>query len=87
MCFIKETKKQKTNKLICSHFFLGMVFNISIGFTNLKNKNAKEEANKSYGLFLGETVAIGDKDSSATVLTTSKKQMKNIGMFLKVNLN
>lgn len=61
-----------------------MVFNISIGFTNLKNKSAKEEANKIYGLFLGETVAIGDKDSPATVLTTSKKQMKNIGMFLKV---
>ena len=61
-----------------------MVFNVSIGFTNLKNKSAKEEANKSYGLFLGETIAIGDKDSAATVLTTSKKQMKNIGMFLKV---
>lgn len=61
-----------------------MVFNISIGFTNLKNKSAKEEANKTYGLFLGETVSIGDKDAPATVLTTSKKQMKNIGMFLKV---
>ena len=62
-----------------------MVFNVSIGFTNLKNKEAKEEANKIYALFLGETVVVNDKDNAATVLTTSKKQMKNIGMFLKVS--
>uniref|UniRef100_A0A7M5XAC7 FACT complex subunit n=2 Tax=Clytia hemisphaerica TaxID=252671 RepID=A0A7M5XAC7_9CNID len=61
----------------------GMVFNISLGFTNLKNKSAKENANKVYALFLGETVAVSDKDTAAIVLTTSKKQMKNIGMFLK----
>lgn len=60
-----------------------MVFNISLGFVNLKNKNAKEEANKVYALFLGETVLVNESNA-ATVLTTSKKQMKNIGMFLKV---
>jgi len=63
----------------------GMVFNISLGFVNLKNKSAKEEANKVYALFLGETVLVNQNDA-ATVLTTSKKQMKNIGMFLKVSL-
>ncbi|XP_047128886.1 FACT complex subunit SPT16 isoform X1 [Hydra vulgaris] len=60
----------------------GMVFNVNIGFTNLKNKLAKEEANKTYSLFLGETVLVNEKEA-ATVLTTSKKQLKNIGMFLK----
>ena len=60
-----------------------MVFSINVGFTNLKNKEAKEDANKVYALFLGETVVVNESEA-ATVLTTSKKQLKNIGMFLKV---
>lgn len=60
-----------------------MVFNVSIGFTNLKNKDATTEANKTYALFLGETLLVNENEA-ATVITTSKKQMKNIGMFLKV---
>lgn len=60
----------------------GMVFCINIGLVNLKNKEAKEDANKSYALFLGETVVVNDNEA-ATVLTKSKKQIKNIGLFLK----
>ena len=41
-------------------FFLGMVFNISVGFSGLKNKEAKEEADKTYALFLGETVIVNE---------------------------
>jgi len=60
----------------------GMVFNINIGLINLENKEAEESSDKTYALFLGETVLVNEGEP-ATVLTTSKKQLKNIGMFLK----
>ena len=69
---------QKHNQIIKK----GMVFNINIGLINLENKDAKESADKTYALLLGETVLVNEGES-ATVLTTSKKQLKNIGMFLK----
>lgn len=69
---------QKHNQVIKK----GMVFNINIGLINLENKDAKEDADKTYALFLGETVLVNDGEP-ATVLTSSKKQLKNIGMFLK----
>lgn len=62
-----------------------MAFNISIGFTNLKNSNASNENDKTYALFLGETVVVNENEA-ATIITASKKQMKNIGMFLKVGI-
>lgn len=62
-----------------------MVFNINIGLVNLKNEEAKEDADKTYALFLGETVVVNANDP-ATVLTTSKKQIKNIALFLKVGV-
>ena len=52
---------------------------------NLKNKDAKEEKDKIYALFLGETVVVNENEA-ATVLTKSKKQIKNIGLFLKVRI-
>lgn len=69
---------QKHNQTIKN----GMVFNINIGLVNLKNEEAKEDADKTYALFLGETVVVNANDP-ATVLTTSKKQIKNIALFLK----
>merc|ERR1719494_253392 len=60
----------------------GMVFNVNLGFSNLKNKSAKKDVDQTYALFLGETVMVNENEA-ATVLTTSKRQMKNIGMFLK----
>ena len=33
-----------------------MTFNISLGFAGLKNDKGKEDADKNYALFIGETV-------------------------------
>lgn len=60
----------------------GMVFNINMGFNNLQNKDASEKEAKTYALFIGDTVMVND-GAPATVLTVSKKKLKNIGIFLK----
>ncbi|XP_065056378.1 FACT complex subunit SPT16-like [Rhopilema esculentum] len=60
----------------------GMTFNVSVGFAGLKNAEGKEDADKTYALFIGETVCANENEP-ATVLTSAKKQMKNIGIFLK----
>lgn len=60
----------------------GMIFNIYIGLSNLINKEAAEKEGKAYALVLGDT-AIVTEDGPATVLTQSKKKIKNIGIFLK----
>ncbi|XP_074027256.1 SPT16 homolog, facilitates chromatin remodeling subunit dre4 [Leptinotarsa decemlineata] len=60
----------------------GMVFNLNIGFGNLQNKEASEKEGKVYALFIGDTVIVNE-DQPASVLTVSKKKMKNIGIFLK----
>lgn len=62
----------------------GMVFNLNIGFSNLQNKEASDKEGKIYALFIGDTVIVND-GQPATVLTVSKKKMKNIGIFLKDN--
>ncbi|GAB1602097.1 FACT complex subunit SPT16-like [Argonauta hians] len=53
----------------------GMVFNISVGFSDLPNGSS------STALFIGDTVLINE--GPATVLTTLKKKIKHIGIFLK----
>lgn len=60
----------------------GMVFNINIGLSNLQNKEASDKEGKMYALFIGDTVLVNE-GQPATVLTNSKKKMKNIGIFLK----
>ncbi|KAJ8968567.1 hypothetical protein NQ314_002231 [Rhamnusium bicolor] len=60
----------------------GMVFNLNIGFSNLQNKEASEKEGKIYALFIGDTVMVNE-GQPASVLTVSKKKMKNIGIFLK----
>lgn len=60
----------------------GMIFNLNIGFSNLQNKEASEKEGKIYALFIGDTVMVND-GQPASVLTISKKKMKNIGIFLK----
>merc|ERR1712096_297823 len=47
-----------------------------------KNKEAKDDKNKTYAIFLGETAVVNENEA-AGVLTKSKKQIKNIGLFLK----
>ncbi|CAG9771670.1 unnamed protein product [Ceutorhynchus assimilis] len=60
----------------------GMAFNLNLGLTNLTNKDATEKEAKVYALFIGDTVLIND-GQPASILTNSKKKMKNIGIFLK----
>ena len=38
--------------------FLGMVFNVNLGFSGLTNSAAVDEADKNYALFVGDTVVV-----------------------------
>ena len=60
-----------------------MLFNINIGFTGLVNKDASDSKGKDVALFVGDTVIVTDSSSPATMLTPSKKKIKNIAIFLK----
>ncbi|CAB3251883.1 unnamed protein product [Arctia plantaginis] len=60
----------------------GMVFNINIGLANLTNSAATEKEGKTYALFIGDTVLVND-EQPASLLTQSKKKIKNVGIFLK----
>ncbi|XP_051565487.1 FACT complex subunit SPT16 isoform X2 [Myxocyprinus asiaticus] len=60
----------------------GMVFSISLGFSDMINKEGKKEEQKKYALFIGDTIQINEEDQ-ATVLTPVKKKIKNVGIFLK----
>lgn len=60
----------------------GMVFQVSIGFSDLTNPQAKEDEAKKYALFIGDTVLV-NKDEPATLLTVPKKKIENIAIFVK----
>ncbi|KAI1901230.1 hypothetical protein AGOR_G00032160 [Albula goreensis] len=60
----------------------GMVLSVSLGFSDLVNKEGKKEEQKKYALFIGDTVQINEEEA-ATVLTSVKKKIKNVGIFLK----
>lgn len=59
-----------------------MIFNVNIGIGNIENKEASDKEGKVYALFIGDTVLVNE-ESPASVLTNSKKKIKNIGIFLK----
>ncbi|KAI8126369.1 FACT complex subunit spt16 [Lucilia cuprina] len=59
-----------------------MVFNVNIGISNLTNTEASEKEAKTYALFIGDTVLVGDQ-APASIMTPSKKKIKNIGIFIK----
>ena len=64
----------------------GMVFNVSIGLNGLTNKDAEDSKGKNVALFIGDTVVVNDPKSEGlptTLLTPSKKKIKNIAIFLK----
>lgn len=61
----------------------GMVFNLHVGLSNLSNPEASDKEGKTYALFIGDTVVVGESGAPATVLTNSKKKVKNIGIYLK----
>lgn len=60
----------------------GQVYNLNVGLSGLTNADAKEKEGKTYALFIGDTVVVNE-GTPATVLTQSRKKMKNIGIFLK----
>uniref|UniRef100_A0A336MRE7 FACT complex subunit n=1 Tax=Culicoides sonorensis TaxID=179676 RepID=A0A336MRE7_CULSO len=60
----------------------GMIFNVNVGISNIENKDSNDKEGKVYALFIGDTVLVND-ESPASVLTNSKKKIKNIGIFLK----
>ncbi|KAM9328866.1 LOW QUALITY PROTEIN: FACT complex subunit SPT16 [Gastrophryne carolinensis] len=60
----------------------GMVFSIHLGLSDLTNKEGKKPEEKTYALFVGDTVLVNE-EGPATVLTSVKKKVKNVGIFLK----
>ncbi|NXC10123.1 SP16H protein, partial [Orthonyx spaldingii] len=60
----------------------GMVFSINVGLSELPNKEGKRPEDRTYALFIGDTVMV-DEDGPAVVLTSVKKKVKNVGIFLK----
>ena len=38
----------------------GMVFNVNLGFANLTNTKAEDEASRVYALFIGDTVLVNE---------------------------
>ncbi|KAJ9590632.1 hypothetical protein L9F63_016343 [Diploptera punctata] len=59
-----------------------MIFNVNVGLSGLTNKEATEKEGKVYALFIGDTVHV-NVDQPATILTSSKKKIKNVGIFVK----
>lgn len=59
-----------------------MVFNLHVGISNLTNPDAADKEGKTYALFIGDTVLVGDQ-APASVMTPSKKKIKNVGIFIK----
>ncbi|XP_053324462.1 FACT complex subunit SPT16 [Spea bombifrons] len=60
----------------------GMVFSVHLGLSDLSNKEGKKAEEKTYALFVGDTVLINE-EGPAAVLTNVKKKVKNVGIFLK----
>ncbi|KAI0233392.1 FACT complex subunit SPT16 [Lamellibrachia satsuma] len=60
----------------------GMLFNVSVGFSDLVNKATSDKQGKTYALYIGDTVSVND-GAPATVLTPLKKKLKQISVFLK----
>ncbi|XP_075068227.1 FACT complex subunit SPT16 [Mixophyes fleayi] len=60
----------------------GMVFSVHLGLADLTKKEGKKQEEKTYALFIGDTLLVNE-EGSATVLTSVKKKVKNVGIFLK----
>lgn len=58
-----------------------MVFNVNLGINGLTNKDASDAKGRDIALFVGDTALVGQ--DGATLLTASKKKIKNIAIFLK----
>ncbi|XP_058709152.1 FACT complex subunit SPT16 isoform X1 [Poecile atricapillus] len=60
----------------------GMVFSVNVGLSELPARDGKRPEERTYALFIGDTVMV-DEDGPAVVLTSVKKKVKNVGIFLK----
>ncbi|XP_050429872.1 FACT complex subunit spt16-like isoform X2 [Adelges cooleyi] len=62
----------------------GQIYNLCVGVSGLTNKEATDKESKVYALYVGDTVLVND-DTPATLLTPSKKKLKNIAIYLNEN--
>ncbi|XP_050429833.1 FACT complex subunit spt16-like isoform X2 [Adelges cooleyi] len=62
----------------------GQIYNLCVGMSGLTNKEGTDQASKVYALYVGDTVLVND-DTAATLLTPSKKKLKNIAIYLNDN--
>ncbi|XP_026545907.1 FACT complex subunit SPT16-like, partial [Notechis scutatus] len=60
----------------------GMVFSLNVGLSDLPNREGKKPEEKTYALFIGDTVLV-EEDGPATLLTSVKKKVKNVSILLK----
>ena len=51
---------QMKNDALCHFFPVGMVINLNMGFSGLKNSHAKDKESKTYALFIGDTVMVNE---------------------------
>ena len=42
------------------YVYVGMVFCVNLGFSNLSNPDAEDETGKNYALFIGDTVLVNE---------------------------
>ncbi|ROT64052.1 putative FACT complex subunit spt16 isoform X2 [Penaeus vannamei] len=61
----------------------GQVYNVNLGFSDLTNSEAKDSEGKKYALFIGDTVVVNEGQPATVLTASSKKKLKNIGVFLK----
>lgn len=62
-CAVRAQKGKSQFELIrytSTNFHLGMTFQISIGFSGLSNPEGRDEASKTYALFIGDTVVVNE---------------------------
>ncbi|VVC28157.1 Hypothetical protein CINCED_3A014976 [Cinara cedri] len=59
----------------------GQVYNLCVGLSGLTNKEGSNKETKLYALYVGDTVLVNE-DTPATLLTPSKKKLKNIAIYL-----
>lgn len=59
------------------------IYNVNIGFSGLKNSEGKDKESKEYALFIGDTVVVNDGQPATVLTSSSKKKLKNVGVFLK----
>jgi len=59
------------------------VYNVNIGFSGMKNSEGKDKESKEYALFVGDTVVVNDGQPATVLTSSSKKKLKNVGVFLK----